>query len=410
MRRSLLVAAVGFLAFTAGTVVVAQEERTPSRSGRMARERAEEQGARLRLHALEVQAAANAKATKPKTVRVDCGKRKTIAAALADTADTLIIEISGVCQENFQVRRSNVTFRGSDPALDGIQGVVADPQPLAAVELRYAENIRFENLKIQNSPSIGLGAWDSYVEFANCQFLDNINGAGLLMSSSSYTGAATNVTFKGNKIGLKVQRNAIFQCTGCSFENNRVYGACLPLYGNFYCDQCTFTGNRNNAVLAYGASYGGVTNSTFTDNGIGVESDVGSDVYVADSTITATPDQFAVYSSWYGIVDLWGVGVVGQIYAEESGQLFLFGVTQAPSSDFENGVMSNSLLTAGRRKQGSNWTNTTLAGIVFDGFSKGLLGNLTTVNGNITCYTGADASAGNATITGTVTDCDHLKK
>jgi hypothetical protein len=224
------------------------------------------------------------------------------------------------------------------------------------------------------------------------------------MSESSATAAADKVTFARNYIGLRVQRNATFACTGCSFENNTSQGVYLPLYGNFGCDQCTFMGNAGDAMYAFGGSYGEIYNSPTVMGTYGVAADLGSEVSVVDSTITAPSDGSAVYSANSGIVDVRGGVIAGPIYAFQNGQVSLVGVTQAPG--FGNVISWNSFLRAGPR----GLTITTLGGTFFDGFGKGLLEDLTHVTGNIDCSGGGDASAGNVTIDGTVTSCEHLSK
>lgn len=70
-----------------------------------------------------------------KTVTVDCSKGQSINAALDDKSEELVVEVEGFCHEKVVIRRSGVTLRGSDPALDGIVGPAAGPagEPLISV-------------------------------------------------------------------------------------------------------------------------------------------------------------------------------------------------------------------------------------------------------------------------------------
>lgn len=91
-----------------------------------------------------------------KTVTVDCSKGKTIANALQAAAESLVIEIRGICDEDVYLNRSDVTLRGSDPNVDGIRGVKPADVPGGVLTVERANNVVIENLGILDGLRDGL--------------------------------------------------------------------------------------------------------------------------------------------------------------------------------------------------------------------------------------------------------------
>ena len=76
--------------------------------------------------------AAEAKKPKPlATETVDCSKGDSITTAIERNpdAESVLVEIRGVCTEAVVIRRDNVTLRGADPAMDGVRGLGIPPTP-----------------------------------------------------------------------------------------------------------------------------------------------------------------------------------------------------------------------------------------------------------------------------------------
>ena len=94
------------------------------------------------------------------TVFVDCNLGRTINNALKKPAVELTIEISGICIEDVEINRNNVTLRGTDPTVDGIK---SDPEgPMRqALTVRNVSMINVENLKLTGA-YIGIGINDSF--------------------------------------------------------------------------------------------------------------------------------------------------------------------------------------------------------------------------------------------------------
>ena len=122
---------------------------------------------------------------KTETVKVKCNEGQSIAKALENKADFLIVEIQGFCEEKITINRSGVTLRGSDPEKDGLMGP-ADPveEPLVTVTgantvLRATAagfqdfSVTIENLGFVGNDASALLVWDSLIRAANVRFTDN---------------------------------------------------------------------------------------------------------------------------------------------------------------------------------------------------------------------------------------------
>src|SRR5688572_12526718 len=112
------------------------------------------------------------------TEKVDCSKGESINKALSkhQGAGSLVVELTGMCQENVVVTRDRVTLRGTDPATDGIQAVGNVEQTDAAVWVRSAQLVTLENLKLTGGFT-GLLATDTNVPFLlviNCRLDGNV--------------------------------------------------------------------------------------------------------------------------------------------------------------------------------------------------------------------------------------------
>jgi len=123
-------------------------------------------------------------AKKPSNVvQVDCDKGGRIMQALNNPAEELVIEISGMCEEEVIVNRSNVTFRGTDPLIDGIR-----PKPGQllnnALNLFGVHRVNIENLRLTGA-NVGLGMNNSFaVDIINCRIEGN-DSVGVILGSAS---------------------------------------------------------------------------------------------------------------------------------------------------------------------------------------------------------------------------------
>ena len=177
-----------------------------------------------------VSAYAGVKAPKEKApleaiVAVDCTIGESINDALATPAQNLIIEISGMCAEDVVVERTNVTFRGTDPAIDGI---MPDPNGLKrnALALRNISNILLENLTLTGAQTALLGINDSFaVALTNCNLegIDYVRAdgqtrrtfAGAIVGTASGSIYFQNTDVNHTGVGLWVTNGSNAMCGGC---------------------------------------------------------------------------------------------------------------------------------------------------------------------------------------------------
>src|SRR5262245_63462592 len=170
---------------------------------------------------------------KSKTVVVDCRKGESLAAALAEEAEDLIVEVRGLCSEDTKVVRGNVTIRGTDPAVDGIRGVTKSRASsvagtTAALEVR-ASGVVLEKLRVTGGALYGLLVVGSQgTEVRNCRLQEN----GEL--GASFTGASAamvyDTIFSGNGAGgARVNRSSVVNFRGCTFRDNASPGAGIAL-------------------------------------------------------------------------------------------------------------------------------------------------------------------------------------
>jgi hypothetical protein len=307
------------------------------------------------------------------TEEVDCtdpdpDKHDSINDALEKKADELIIEVSGLCQEDVAIRRDNVTLLGSDPSQDGIEAVEG-VFGIYALHLRDAYMVRIENLKITNA-EVGLRTDGSkHVWVVNCLLQGNgIAGAQVFDASSvEMEGAVISdngSTAERTGVGLRVD-DSFVRCTNCTIQDNGRWQVFNNHSGEARLEGSQVSGWRG--VLGYPASLT-----------IGINS-------------TVTADQWALVSTEADVT--WQTGeIVGSMLAGYGGVIDLYGATQT-SQSIANFVSEDSLLVA----QGRDGTPTTLVGMtILENMSSGVFYGDGASNGGVTldgldCQSGADA-------------------
>lgn len=152
-----------------------------------------------------------------KTIAVDCSKGESINKALKDSADELIVEISGLCDEVVNIRRSYVTLRGADPHLDGVVTYKRIPAVIAVVVLTAA-NVTFENLRLTGYNS-GLAVDLAFgVTCRNCR-LEGSGYAGVVVAAGRLLMEDTVVTGNASR-GIVVENGGHLTCHRCSLAGN----------------------------------------------------------------------------------------------------------------------------------------------------------------------------------------------
>lgn len=194
-----------------------------------------------------------------KTVTVDCSQGKTIANALQAAAESLVIEIRGICDEDVYLNRSDVTLRGSDPNVDGIRGVKPADVPGGVLTVERANSIVIENLAI----------------------LDGLRDGVVLLDVGSVQ------VFNSRIVGHA--RNGLFSIDGNFVRvfDTEIEAArwAVAAGDDAFCTRCTIHGGAAAWIDFSGQQ--GINDSTLTSDSIGVWSQVDGHLSVARSTIDA---------------------------------------------------------------------------------------------------------------------------
>lgn len=167
------------------------------------------------------------KAPQEATAFVDCNAGDSIKDALATPALNLTIEIDGVCAEDVELDRTNVTLRGSDPAEDGIR---PDPGGLQrqALTLRNVSTINVENLSLTGAIT-GIGINDSFdVNLVNCR-LENNEFAGVIVGTASSSVFFVDTVVRAPappadarlRLGIWVTNGSSAACNNCRISDYR---------------------------------------------------------------------------------------------------------------------------------------------------------------------------------------------
>ncbi len=323
----------------------------------------------------------------PAIVKVDCTKNKSINEALKQNlnAQSLIIEIEGMCHENVIVTRDRVTLRGINPAVDGIQAESNATEIDASLWVRAAHQVVVENLKLTGGFA-GLLATEvstPSLRMVNCRSEGN-SAWGVVLESSLLEAEDTVLTSNGN-FNAGVFIGSRFLCARCTISNPLGTGALGSI--------------RNNIVGGAGATIL-IFESTLTNGGVQLTNAL---LQISDSTIDARAPDASVFGS-QNIFSLTRVQVGGPMRFNQSSNAVLLGVTQFRSETL-NGVDANSFVRiadASPATGGPATIPSAIMGFNLTNFSSGSLVQTSQINGNIICGSGANAFCANpANVSGT---------
>lgn len=329
-----------------------------------------------------------------KTIKVDCFKGDSINAALEDKAEELIVEISGFCQEKVVIRRSGVTLRGSDPALDGIRGIGAGGRALVEVwdssshaYLDETLDVTLESLSLTDS-GIGLFVSGSTVRLANCRFLGHAeSGAFFAADAFAYV---TDTRFAQSGIGLNIQHSSGVICERCGFEENGQYGMRTYRGGLGYCGDCEFLDN-DWAVLSISDGHAFVWDSLVSgDRGLAA----GRDGLLSGDSNEVSTSGIALHASEQAEVRWSGGLLTGSIQAEWKSLVSLSSAMQLDSAG-GNQVRHDStiLIHGGTTLDGTTTLDTFSNGEAIGGSA---VGSLSCINGgDLFCDESVSKSASN---------------
>jgi hypothetical protein len=341
---------------------------------------------------------ATAAAKKAKTVTVDCANGQSIQAAIDQNAPPLEIEVRGICQENVEIRGKQVTLRGGDPLVDGIQGVTGSTTG-AALSILYVDGARIEGLAIGDGPGTGVGMWFSHVTMQGCRIAGNAS-TGVLVSSGSVLNAR-GITVAENARGLQVQRGGFTFCGGCTFTDNTGFAA-VATNGGLLSLLSSVVAGRD-GIIALNDSYADI--------------DCVSDPSIDHPcSMAATRRAVAGFSA---TVALFGAGdFTGQVVADDRGHAFVLGARQTAAgknlagNDIPNVVFNFGTLWATPFVDEADVAHPSrLMGDTFvEGFGRALLDDGTEIDGQVACSRAGDAwaDAGVVLTPGSaIADCEH---
>ncbi len=346
-------------------------------AGAQAQDRAEatygiERGARSLAAAQQAAGVAPAAAGgSVKTVAVDCVLGDSISAALAKKASQLIIEITGLCAEDVQVRRDHVTFRGGDPMVDGIQAVgTADPFG-AALLIREARFITIENLKLTGGTRAGLRLENARrnIHVSNSRFEDN--GFWGVVAIGSMVEIEDSVATGNGVGGLIASENSFILCDNCTVVDNPAPGDGVGVTSSLASSVTFVNGSAAGQIAAdvSASSFGTFRDTTLT--GEEMPSGVG----------------FALSAGANGNATVRTTTLDGSLLIENQAQLFLRSVDQV-ANPLGNIIDGQAKIEA----VGSPTTgDTNLSGITsLARWVNGVFSPMTNL-GDLSCSTGADA-------------------
>ena len=317
-------------------------------------------------------AAGQAKSTK--TVFVDCAKGESIAQALEEKAEELIVEIRGICEEEVQVRRSNVTLRGADPELDGIRPGADEPLD-PALNLFGVHLVVTENLQISEG-RVGLGLNSSFgIDIVNCRIRDN-DTVGFILGTASGSVDLIDSEVTGNGgTGIWVANGSALRCFNCRVEDNGAFRRGIQVTNG---SELTLTDSLVEAFRAVDLAGG----SRLTGGAV--------------TTITGLP--WVLRTQGTVSVQLSGAALDGRLDLREGSTVELFGVTLANPAPAGWLTGGSTLILKGGSALGGDLDLSELSQAVFQSGS-GLAGNLT-------CSLGADAFCEDPVASiGGVSDC-----
>lgn len=225
-----------------------------------------------------------------RVIRVDCDRGDSIARALRTRADELVIEISGICTEDVEIRRDRVTLRGTDPAVDGIRAATAGEILGGAVFVREGRKIRLERLSLIGGDGSGLRVENARREVSadDCRLIDGRFGITAIGSTVTLSGTEV----RGNSTGgLAVSSTGQISCAGCTIVDNPDASAGIALFAALGSVLIVTDSTVGGSALAITGSDGArilITRSSVDSLLLGADLDGQASLVLRDSTISGS--------------------------------------------------------------------------------------------------------------------------
>lgn len=302
-----------------------------------------------------------------KTVVVDCASGDTIANALTKGADELIVEITGICDEEIVIERDNVTLRGTDSAVDGIRGVGVGN----VVTIRRALGITIENLAVLDGSRDGVSI---------------LRSDGVSIVNSRITGHARNGISSNGGQGIRFSDLEIDAGSwGWSAD------------GDARCTRCTINGGSFGWVAFEGQQ--SIRDSIVTGGSYGVWAQTTANLTVTDSTVSGG---FASgVSLENATLDISGSALDGALFCVEQSTLILDNSQQLSGPGFNSfDDQAFVSVTNGSELLGSQFLDSFSNIVIEDGPAGTSL-----ISGDLFCNSGSDAWCPDAATNVTGSSC-----
>ena len=328
-----------------------------------------------------------------KTVAVDCTLGQKIQAAIDREDGPLVVDVHGICEENVNIVRKNVTLRGVDPLTDGIDGVVTNPQ-FAAFRLRYVEFAQVQNLTIRNGPLTGISAAFSTLILDNCRITGHAS-IGIQVSQGTFVDAEDVTISQNGGQGVNVQTASRVFCHACDIANNGGFAASVGSGSVLSFLNSIVTGQRG--FQSSGHSYADIDCVTEKS------------VHPCGLTVTGR----AAQAFLGGTVAFFGSGdFSGQVSADDAGTVHLLAARQLATGQPGIGPLENNVSAFGKLVAGEmDALQSQLFGTTnVSRFGRLLLLDASTLAGPIQCSSAGDAWIDPTVVEGpgaAVTGCEH---
>jgi hypothetical protein len=328
-----------------------------------------------------------------KTVAVDCTLGQKIQAAIDREDGPLVVDVHGICEENVNIVRKNVTLRGVDPNTDGIDGAPSNPQ-FAALRYRFVEFAEVQNLTIRNGPTVGVNVAFSSVFFENSRVTGH-GQSGFVIAQGTFIDASGTLISNNLGAGVNVQTASRFFCHGCDITNNGGFAAVVGTGSVLSYLNSIVTGQRG--FQSSGHSY--------------VDIDCVTEKSVHPCGLTATGRAALAFLG--GTVAFFGAGdFSGQVSAGDAGTVHLLGARQLATGQPGLGPVANDVSGFGKLVAGDlDDLHSQLFGTTsVSRFGRLLLLDNSTLAGPIQCSSAGDAWIDPTVVEGpgaAVTGCEH---
>jgi hypothetical protein len=313
------------------------------------------------------------------TVKVDCAKKESVGDALAQnqTAQSLVVEVSGLCHENVVVTRDRVTLRGADPSVDGIEAAESEEINDAAVWARGVHHLVIENLKLTGGFS-GLLATDASL-------------ASLVLNNCRLEGNAA--------YGVQLQTSLV-EAHDTTFGPNGNVNAALFGVSRLQCSNCTLAdpqgggplGSLRLNLLAFGG-HALFDHSTLTNGGI--QNSDAALLSLTDSSLEGPAPNGQSLNTGGAVVSFVRVQVRGAMRFSQNSSTELLGVTQTPVTGGPTNTVEDSAFVrvgdAPPAAGGPPSLPSSLRAFTLRNFSNLSLLQTSQVVGNLRCSLGANA-------------------